>query len=147
MSMKHKDPKLCSQWCISMQNIIHFIWSMQRIDFYCIFSSQTVLSFTCRQNQNYDRNIYKYIVTDYVHIDVNQCKTLHISVELSNTRNIYCEFVPCWSKMLSKQHLGDVLIFPWISPTQSSTQYCERESNLWFCRAHKNFVRVCKIWA
>ena len=47
--------------------------------------------------------------------------------------------------MLLKQHLGDVLTFPQISPIWSSMRNCERESNLWFRQARKNFVRARKI--
>ena len=47
--------------------------------------------------------------------------------------------------MLSKQHFGDVLTFPQISPIWSSMRNCARESNSWFCRTRKNYVRARKI--
>ena len=66
---------------ISLQNVTHFVWSMQHIDFYCIFASETVLSFICRKKRNYDRNIYIATcrsIRNFGHIDAYQCKTLLI---------------------------------------------------------------------
>ena len=52
----------------------------------------------------------------------------HYSFKLNQaTQNTYCVFIPKRSKMLSKQHFGNVLTFPRISPTRSSMRNCERK--------------------
>ena len=137
--MKLEDAKLCSQWCISLQNITHIVWSMQHIDFYCIFSSQTVLSFICHQNRNYNRNIYIYIVFIRNQLQHGTC-SIPIGKEFCSYRCISMQNITHFSWI--KQHATFIV---YSSPTDRKCCRNNTSEMFWHFPEYRPFDRQYEI--